>query len=72
MTTTTRPTSLTTEGALTEKARLWIASNGVPSLSLVQSAIDFSAAHGDPLCDDPFRRALIRVAVTEHDARWTR
>jgi hypothetical protein len=66
--TTTRPVNLTDPAVLDAAARAWIASNGVPNLNLVQDAIAFSNAHGDPLCDNPFRRALVRVAVAEHGA----
>jgi hypothetical protein len=61
--------NLTSEAALREAARAWIATNGVPNLDLVQDAIAFSNASGDPLSDNPFRRALIQVAVDEFGAQ---
>jgi hypothetical protein len=69
--TATRPTSLTSEADLDAEARAWIARNGLPSLNAVQDAINFTEAHGDPNCDNPFRHALLRVAGSDHGARWT-
>lgn len=55
--------NLTDEAALREAAKAWIASNGLPSLNLVQDAIAHSNAAGDPFSDNPFRRALVAEAT---------
>lgn len=54
-------TNLTPPAVLRDAARSWIARNGRPSRQLVMAAITFSAAHGDPFSDNPFREALLEV-----------
>lgn len=61
-------TNLTTDADLRSAARSWIARNGRPSRQLVLAAITFSDAHGDPLRDNPFRRALLDVDLELGDA----
>ena len=67
MTTPTRPVNLTSEADLRAKAEEYIAWAGLPNLNLVRDAIANSNAHGDPFCDNPYRRVLIQVAI-EHGA----
>lgn len=66
----TRPTSLTPGDVLQAKAQAWIASNGLPSIALVEQAIRTSEAHGDPFLDNPFRRVLIDVATQQGATRY--
>lgn len=68
--TTTRPVSLTAPAELRAAAEAWIASNGLPHVALVERAIASSDLAGDPLCDNPFRRALLEVAAERGASRF--
>lgn len=67
---TTRPVNLTEESVLDQKAEQWIAENGYPKIALVEQAIRVSNFAGDPLCDNPFRHALIRVMARQNISRY--
>jgi hypothetical protein len=56
-------TNLTTEADLRAEAERWIERNGMPQWQAVDAAIKFSAAHGDPFSENPFRHALLAVAA---------
>lgn len=54
--------NLTDPDTARRAAQRWIAHNGVPCYTLVEQAIASANAAGDPLVDNPLRRALLAEA----------